>query len=496
MSKAIFNGTLIISAIFIILISLFTNIIIGVSLLLIIIALLSLLKNANKSVDGIILVAVFLTPCSNIFVYKTGYIDLRILQFIWLALFMFIAIQKAVTKDNSFYKRTNINDSVIFTIYLIGLIFSCLFSINMAISLKELFQYVYLFFIMYVLFTKAKNEAFFNKIINVLIISNIILVCACLISYFTGKLLIPSFYMYSNGTIEVLDTVYVTQELLESSNVISRISGVMGLDTIAIANCILIHSLIINYKIRQASGKIKFLFMILFIANAATIVITYSRAALIIFFVINYITLMGKEHKKNFMLIILAVCSVPFILSMFPTIYERVLEAFNLKEGSTKYHFVYWIVALREGYDNILTGIGLGNGAYVQDMYVSLFSSLFSYFNLYKADAANIHNFILQIWAEQGLIGLFSSMIFIFYPIIHYIRIKFVQRIINGKTIFDFIILAYISTLLFNLTNNNFYIETFWVMAALVYACKFKYAAKPIKLPIGYLAISAPKEAK
>jgi hypothetical protein len=344
----------------------------------------------------------------------------------------------------------------------------------MTISFKELFQYIYLLLLMLVLLSYAVDKEFFNKILTSFIASNAFLVSVCLASYFTGKMVIPSINLFSDGTIEIINNVYFSQSLVESSNVINRISGIMGLDTIAIANCILIQALFVNYKIRQTKGIIKLLLLILFAADAVTIVITYSRAALFIFFITNFITLLSNNHKKNLGLIILAGCSIPFVLSLFPTIYERILEAFNPGEGSTKYHFVFWIVALKEGYDHIVTGIGLGNAAYQQKMYVSLFSGLFSKFKLYNADAANIHNFILQIWAEQGLMGIFSNVLLIFSPIIYFIKTK-IYRKINYKSVYDFIILAYIATLIYNLTNNNFYIETFWVMTALVYTCKSNY---------------------
>jgi len=486
MEKKILYFTLFMSSIFII-IGIFTNILIGLILLFGAVMLLSFIKYPQASVERLILLAVFLAPCSNIFVYKTGYIDLKILQFLWATIFVFIIIQKAVEKERNFRRKADINNRVLFALYITGLALSCLFSIDMSISIKELFQYIYLFLMMYVIYINTQNKDFFNKIISAIIVSNIFLVTICLISYFTGRMLIPSFYMFSNGAVAVLDKLYKTQALVDSSNIINRIDGVMGLDTIAIANCMLIYSLIVNYMIRQVSGKKKLMFIALFLANTTTIVVTYSRAALFIFLITNFITLLGKDHKKNLVLIILALCSIPFVLSMFPTLYERIMEAFNLQEGSTKYHFVYWIVALREGYDYIFTGIGLGNAAYQQDMYTSLFSSLFSSFDLYDSNGANIHNFILQIWAEQGFIGIVTNVILIFSPIVHFLRVKFISKTISGKSIYDFIILAYISTLLFNLTNNNFYIETFWVLIALVYTCKLNYTADMVEKPIKYI---------
>ncbi len=480
MKKRFLNIALILGAIFILLISVYINIFVGVLLIFTFVTICSFIKYPQAITEQLILLGIFLAPCSNIFVYETEYFDMKILQFLWMIIFMFILIQKALLKDRDLYRKSNTNNSFIFVLYLIGLSISCLFSINMSLSLKELFQYSYLFLMMFVIYKNAQKKDFFDKIIITIVLSNFFLVSISLISYFTGKMLIPAFHMYQNGHIEILDNLYKSQALVESNNIINRIDSVMGLYTISIANCILVQSLIVNYKIRNSTGKQRGLYFILFIANLVTLTITYSRAALLIFLVVNFITLLGKNHKLNLLLIVLALCSIPLTLSMFPIISERILEAFNPQEGSTKYHFVYWIVALREGYDHILTGIGLGNAAFQQDMYVSLFNSLFRKYDLYKSDGANIHNFILQIWAEQGSFGLFANVILIFSPIVHFLRNKFVKKSIIGRTVYDYIILAYVATLAYNLTNNNFYIETFWILAALTYACKdsFPYSNK------------------
>lgn len=420
----------------------------------------------EKTIQKIILLAIFLAPCSSIFVFKTGYIDLKILQIIWSIIFVLILIQKTSVSCEPVTKDTN--NKVIFALYLFILVISCLFTIDMAISVKELFQCIYLFLMMLVIYKNAKNDDFFNKIITAIIISNVLLVGVSLISYISGKMLIPAFQMYPNGYIYVLDRIYNAQALVESQNVINRISGILGLGTLSIANLVLIQSMIVNYKIRISQGRAKQLYLVLFLANIIVLCLTYSRSALLIFIAVHFITLLSNNKRVNFLLIIIALISIPFILSLFPNLYERILEAFNPQEGSTKTHFVYWLIALQEGYDYILTGIGLGNSALHHDAYPQLFSQ----FGLYKSNGVDIHNFLLQIWAEQGIFGILINAILLFSPIIHFIKVRFIRKSIQRYTVYSYIILAYVATLAFNLTNNNFYIETFWILAALAYACK------------------------
>lgn len=423
----------------------------------------------EKTIQKIILLAIILAPCSSIFVFKTGYIDLKILQIIWSVIFALILIQKASVKCITVTSDTN--NKVIFALYLLILVISCLFSIDMVISVKELFQYIYLFLMMIVIYKNARNDDFLNKIINAIIISNVLLVSVSLISYISGKALIPAFQMYPSGHIYVLDRIYNSQALVESQNVINRISGILGLGTLSIANLVLIQSLFVNYKIRSSKGRDKQLYLVLFLANIIVLCLTYSRSALLIFIAVHFITLLSKDKKVNFLLIIIAIFSIPFILSLFPNLYERILEAFNPQEGSTKTHFVYWLIALQEGYDYILTGIGLGNSALHHDAYPQLFSQ----FGLYKSNGVDIHNFLLQIWAEQGIFGILINAILLFSPIMHFIKVRYIRKSMQRNTVFSFIILAYIATLALNLTNNNFYIETFWALAALAYACKDIY---------------------
>ncbi|WP_133051096.1 O-antigen ligase family protein [Ruminiclostridium hungatei] len=431
--------------------------------------------------DRLILAAIFLAPCSNIFMIKTGYMDLKVLQFLWLGIFTCILLTKTYKKD--IYpdsSKTHQSVKIIFALYLTGILLSCLFSVNMKISVKELFQYIYLFLMMLVIYKQSQRQDFLNRIVSVLIISNIVLVVTCLASYYFGKMLIPSFRMYPDGHIVILDQIYKTQALVESKNVINRIDGVMGLDTIAIANCILIQSMAVNYKIRKSIGRTRLLYCILFIADVLTLSLTYSRAALLIFFVLNIVTLFGKSPRINFLIIVISICCVPVILSIFPNLLERMLEALNTQEGSTKYHFVYWLIALQEGYDHIVSGIGLGNAAFHHDAYAYLFEK----FRLYKSDAVDVHNFVLQVWAEQGSIGLSANLLLVTYPIVRFVKLRFIDKMLKEKTLFDFLITAYIATLAYNLTNNNFYLETFWIMAAIVYACSAAYpSAKTVLKP-------------
>lgn len=427
---------------------------------------------SNISFDNIILIVIFLSPFSNILVYKTNIADFRLIQILWLMVFCVLMIKKAENKELliSPVNRLNMNigSKITFLLYIFAISISGLLSINTSRSIKELIQYIYLFILMYAIYCKAKEHDFMEKIIKSIICSNVFLVTICIISYISSRVIIPSFTILSNGVIYVNSNLFSTNTLMESGKEIVRLNGVLGLNATLIANLILIQSLLVNYLIRKATGKKRVLLCLLLAANLFTMVFTYSRAGLLIFIAVHLLSAMSKNHMRNIAILALAAFMGFLFLNMFPEVKERILETFNTEERSSKYHFAIWLIALKTGFNNIITGIGLGNMAFSYDSFWYEFSK----FGIEKINSVNVHNFILQIWAEQGIIGMLANSILYFSPILLYVKFKFFNKQKISRTIYEFIFLSYISTLVYNLTNNNFYIEAFWILAGVVYAIK------------------------
>jgi O-antigen ligase len=384
-------------------------------------------------------------------------------------------IKKAENKELliSSSNRLDLNkgSKLTFLLYIFAISISGLLSINANRSIKELIQYIYLFILMYTIYCKAKDHDFMEKIIKSIICSNVFLVTICIVSYISGKVIIPSFTILSNGMIYVNSNLFSTNTLMESGKEIVRLNGVLGLNATLIANLILIQSLFVNYMIRKVVGKKRVLLCLLLAANLFTMVFTYSRVGLLLFIAVHLISAMSKNQMRNVVILAAAVFIGYLFLNMFPDVKERILETFNTEERSSKYHFAFWLIALKTGFDNIISGIGLGNIAFSYDS----FSYEFSKFGIEKINSVNVHNFILQIWAEQGIIGLIANCILCFSPILLYIKIKLFNKKKIDRTMYEFIFLSYISTLVYNLTNNNFYIEYFWILAGVVYAIKDFY---------------------
>ncbi len=427
---------------------------------------------SNISFDNIILIVIFLSPFSNILVYKTNIADFRLIQMLWLMVFCVVMIKKAENKELliSSSNRLNLNkgSKLTFLLYIFAISISGLLSINTSRSIKELIQYIYLFILMYIIYCKAKEHDFMQKIIKSIICSNVFLVTICVVSYISGRVIIPYFTILSNGMIYVNSNLFSTNTLMESGKEIVRLNGVLGLNATLIANLILIQSLFVNYIIRKVTGRKKVLSCLLLVANLFTMVFTYSRVGLLIFIAVHLISAMSKNQMRNVAILAAAAFIGYLFLNLFPDVKERILETFNTEERSSKYHFAIWIIALKTGFNNIITGIGLGNMAFSYDSFWYEFSK----FGIEKINSVNVHNFILQIWAEQGIIGMIANSILYFSPILLYVKYKLFNKQKIDRTIYEFIFLSYISTLVYNLTNNNFYIEAFWILAGVVYAIK------------------------
>jgi len=418
----------------------------------------------------LIILTVFMSPFSAIVTFSTGFADLKLIQGLWVIVFMIMMVKKAGDKRQLLAGDTNASGTdkafkAFIVLYLSALVISSLYSVNIAWSVKEFIQYLYLIILMYTIYHFSKEYDMCLKIIKAMVAANTLMVCICIISYITKATIIPS-YIVSPYGIYVNRNLFSTNTLMDTGEQILRLNGVMGLGATAIANLILIQSLFVNYLFRISSGKKKILYLLLLAANLITMIMTYSRVGILLFILVQTATLMNKSQVRNIFVLLFAGIACYCLLSIFPTVLTRILETFNTEERSSKYHFAIWLIAAKTGLKHVLTGIGLGNMAFNYHT----FSSEFYQFGIPKINGVNVHNYALQIWAEQGLGGVLANFLLLVSPLLYYFKVKFLK--IAEKTMEDFIFLAFFSTLVYNLTNNNFYIETFWILAGLIYFSK------------------------
>jgi len=152
----------------------------------------------------------------------------------------------------------------------------------------------------------------------------------------------------------------------------------------------------------------RFGWFILGVTGAACLVLTWSRGAwlgmmagIVIFFLIY--------SRKTMVVMLFGVAAVPFLPFVLPaSIVNRFMSIGNLADSSTNYRVNIWRGTLEMIEDHLLSGIGIGNGA---------FSVVYPKYSLMGIESApHSHNLYLQITLETGIFGIliFAAVIFIF----------------------------------------------------------------------------------
>jgi len=130
----------------------------------------------------------------------------------------------------------------------------------------------------------------------------------------------------------------------------------------------------------------------------AAILMTYGRASWIGLAVAAVLFVFLWNRKLLPVIIFLGLAAIPVLPS---TVFNRILTIFNSKDTSTSSRFPLYAAALRLLAARPLIGAGLGTDAVrqaVKDL------------NFYHGVApfVHAHDVYLQVWAESGLLGLFS----------------------------------------------------------------------------------------
>lgn len=427
------------------------------------------MEKTLSRLDKLILFAVFITPLKDIIIVHIGIIDFRITHLVWFAVFGILLIKRTdIRYRDSCTCTDDKNNKLIFVLYIGMLLITVLYSIDMERSIKELVQYLYLFAAMYIIYVKSKDMDFLRKIIKVSIISNAVIDLIVFLCLMAGKALIPQIHITQTGAVYLNDTFLSTQSLIETGSSIDRIN-ILGMGPIGLTFYVLLQSLLINYSIRKAKGGAKIFLAALFISDACIAVIGYSRIGILLFFILNIATMFTKNKMRNIGIGLLTALGACIFILLDPNVLYRVLETFNTEELSSKYHFVFWLIALKTGYNNILTGIGPGN----MESHPGNNDYLFQQFGIFRTDTVPTHNFVLQIWSEQGVIGLLLNLTMLALPVIYYVNARFVRRSVPAGSIYKYIILGFTGICIYSLTNNSYYIETFWEFIGITYAVKY-----------------------
>ena len=124
------------------------------------------------------------------------------------------------------------------------------------------------------------------------------------------------------------------------------------------------------------------------------------------------------------------------------------MRLLNISEASNAGHLTLYLAALSMFLSHPLLGVGLGNFAVL----VPYYTNSFFYAHIISTDT---HNFILQIMAELGFIGLFSIVIFLAI-VLKYLKFKHSNKSLTLLSFSKGFAFAFIAASLMALTMNGF----------------------------------------
>ena len=136
------------------------------------------------------------------------------------------------------------------------------------------------------------------------------------------------------------------------------------------------------------------------------LILTWSRGAWL-GFIFALVAFLLIWNRRAMWLVVMGLISVPFLPFVLPdTIVSRFTSIGNLADSSTSYRVNIWRGAMHMAYDHILTGIGVGEGAWRE---------IYPDYTLPGIEAApHSHNLFIQITLETGIFGIIIFFVILF----------------------------------------------------------------------------------
>lgn len=270
--------------------------------------------------------------------------------------------------------------------FLLIQVFSAITSCNVGKSIHTLLISV-VFTLIYFLIVnniKTKNQ-WYNLLLTFILSGFLISVIGIAQNFFVGTT--TASWVDSEMFEDIGTRVYAT---LENPNVLGQYLVLV----IPIAFALL-------WSAKKPGEKVAF--SVVLVAMVLCLIFTWSRAAWIGVVLAIALYLVMKD-RRWVALGILALIILPFVLP--ESIMSRLMSIGNMKDSSTAYRVSVWIASARIAIDYLLTGIGLGTGA---------FERVYPGYALNGAGfALHSHNFYLQLVVEMGIFALILFLLIIF----------------------------------------------------------------------------------
>jgi len=414
-------------------------------------------------IEAVMLIAIGLAPLSNLFIVKADIFDFRLVQILWLFVFIRKIVQ-SLEKRSISLPKTDIWKPLAFLI--LAALLSTLISIQPQISLKELIQLFYLFVMFYTIATSFNRTELLIKAVNVLAVATLVVTIIGLVTAYLGVSPLPVI------NIDLLNNMNIN---LDFSNVIfshttegfqaMRLHSV-NLSSVATA-ALLTQMILILFFLLWNSGALGFelnkkFYGIVLILSVYAWFLTNSRASIVTLFVLLFIGIL-ISGRRRFTLIFLVFLFLG-ILILTPT-FSRLKDSFILEASTNPGHFALWYEAIRIFLRNPLLGIGIG-------MFPFTVTDFLWFFNMqtFTSGLNDVHNMFIKSAAEMGILGV-GALIWFFYIFFRdLIKSYMYSRGQTWSVIILAFLLAALAGFLMNLTTNIFTKEFTWTIWGLAYA--------------------------
>jgi len=414
-------------------------------------------------VEAVILIAVGLAPLSNLFIVKVGIFDFRLIQILWLIVFIRKIVQSL--EQRSFrLPRTDIWKPL--TLLILAALFSTLISIQPQISLKELIQLIYLFVMFYTIATSFNRIDLLTKAVNVLAVATLIVTIIGLASVYLGTSPLPAINVDLLNNMNIhLDFSNVIQSDTKEGLQVMRLHSVnlSSVDTAAFLTQMILILFFLLWNSRAIGFEInKKFYRIVLILSVYAWFLTNSRSAIVALFVLLFLGIL-ISGRRRFTLIFLVFLFLG-VLILTPT-FSRLKDTFILEASTNPGHIALWYEALKLFIRNPIIGIGIGMFPVIVTDYL-----WFQNIQTYTSGMNDVHNMFLKTAAEMGVIGL-GALIWFSYFFLKDLWNSYQRS--KGQAQSAIILgffLAACAGVLMNLTANIFTKEFTWTIWGLAYA--------------------------
>lgn len=329
------------------------------------------------------------------------------------------AIIRLVKKHDDWRELLTIDKSLRmpFFIFIVVLVVTNIFSLNMEETAQNMFQYYinnFEPFLLAVMFVRKKE--WLCKIVGLMLVSSVI-----------------------NNVYVIYQWLHLG-EFARGSQGFFRIMSTAGLLSMMVPSVTL---LMLN-----AQGKVKLVILLVLLINAMGAVSNNTRGAWVAIAVTVVVTslLMVKSKVKGLLALLVLAIGLSVVICHVPSMYQRVQSMTNFTNNTSNMERLYlWQSAMNMGNDYPLTGVGSGNFG---DMYHEKYILPEAKY----PDLSHAHNLFFQEFAEHGYPGGIAFVIWVLGTVVYCIRGWHEEK----KTGYVFMLAIFMGLMIGGLTEHTF----------------------------------------